>query len=52
MIRVVVSSQDIFPTATLGWLCQFTVLGAWLGINLSQDAPLRPNPRVTEVHED
>lgn len=39
---------DIMPTATLGWLCEFTVLGAWLGINL-RESPLRPNPRVEHL---
>mmetsp|Transcript_67373 Transcript_67373/g.166407 ORF Transcript_67373/g.166407 Transcript_67373/m.166407 type:complete len:132 (+) Transcript_67373:42-437(+) len=41
---------DILPTATIGWLCEFTVLGVWLGLNLSQpQAPLRPNPRIQHL---
>ena len=39
---------DIIPTATIGWLCEFTVLGAWLGLNL-RETPLRPNPRVEHL---
>jgi hypothetical protein len=39
---------DIIPTATIGWLCQFTVLGAWLGLNI-RESPLRPNPRFEHV---
>ena len=39
---------DIIPTATIGWLCEFTILGAWLGFNL-REAPLRPNPRVEHL---
>ena len=39
---------DIIPTATIGWLCQFTVLGAWLGLNI-RESPLHPNPRFERV---
>uniref|UniRef100_A0A7S0VU74 Uncharacterized protein n=1 Tax=Hemiselmis tepida TaxID=464990 RepID=A0A7S0VU74_9CRYP len=43
---------DLIPTATIGWLCEFTIVGSWLGLNLAQSAPsrpLRPNPRVTHI---
>mmetsp|Transcript_34117 Transcript_34117/g.53200 ORF Transcript_34117/g.53200 Transcript_34117/m.53200 type:complete len:133 (+) Transcript_34117:59-457(+) len=40
---------DIIPTATIGWLCQFTFLGAWLGLNLREE-PLRPNPRIRQMN--
>ena len=40
---------DIIPTATIGWLCQFTVLGAWLGLQLREE-PLRPNPRIRQMN--
>mmetsp|Transcript_54306 Transcript_54306/g.128589 ORF Transcript_54306/g.128589 Transcript_54306/m.128589 type:complete len:124 (-) Transcript_54306:73-444(-) len=52
LIEELLPFTDIVPTATIGWLCQYTILGAWLGIDLSPKGPLRPNPRITEVRED
>ncbi|EKX52254.1 hypothetical protein GUITHDRAFT_150734 [Guillardia theta CCMP2712] len=46
-IEEILPFTDIFPTATFGWLCQFTALGKWLGIQLEQ--PVRPNPRFRRM---
>jgi hypothetical protein len=39
---------DIVPTATIGWILEFTPLGAKLGIKLRTSKPLAPNPRFRQ----
>jgi len=35
---------DITPTATIGWLIEYTKLGKWMGMQ-----PLRPHPNVQRL---